>query len=135
MQNKVAKQLQREKHDFIRSTFWSNTVSIFSIIHGIFLIAQVDYLLVALDAYFFGVNEDIFGLLLIVAGVGKMVGVRLSIRPLKRISIVMLCTIWGMLAYTSLFWSFGIGYPSDSFIDAIFMVVACWRVAYKGVAH
>ena len=133
MNNKVARELRKKKRENLFPSFWAYNLAVFSMIHGFFLLIQVDFIMVPLQNYFFGVNEDIFGWLLLIAGVGKIIGEFYKIHVLKRISIVILSGVWGMLFYTSLFWSFGMGYPDNAFIDTALMLVMSLRVSYKGV--
>ena len=133
MGNKVVRELRKEKKQVLYSSFWAYTVSIFSMAHGLFLLLQIDFLTTPLQTYFFGINEDILGMVLIVAGLCKVAGILLSNNRLKQIGIVALSAVWGMLFYTSLFWSFGMGYPDDAFIDTAVMLVMSLRVSYKGV--
>ena len=133
MSNEIVRELRKEKQANLFASFWAYNLAVFSMAHGLFLLIQVDFLIVPLESYLFGVNEDIFGWLLLIAGAGKIIGAFFKIDILKRISIVILSAVWGMLFYTSIFWSFGIGYPDDAFINTALMLVMCLRVSYKGV--
>lgn len=133
MSNKVVRELRKEQEQILYSHFWAYNVAIFSVAHGVFLLLQVDFLIVPLETYFFGVDEDILGAVLIIAGLCKIAGILLKNARLKQIGIVALSAVWGMLFYTSIFWSFGAGYPDSVFLDTAVMLAMCLRVSYKGV--
>lgn len=131
MLERVTQEAELKKSSF----FWGKVVSYFSIFHALFLLVQPDFILVPLDTYLLGINQRLIGGLLIVVAVTKLVGIYFDSDTLRVLGIIGLSGVWGVLFTLSLMWSFGIGYPSNTFLSAGFMLVAILRVAYKGVFY
>jgi len=134
MGNDIKKELKKQKKDIEKkSYFWGYFVAIFSILQSVFLFIHTDYMADRFNAYLFGVNQNVFAIALAVAGVIKLAGLLFDETHSRQVGIVALCAIWGMLSVVALFYSFGIGYPSNAFLTNGLILVACLRVAYKGV--
>ena len=113
--------------------FWGKLVSIASITEGMFILFSKEYISDRLDEYLLGADENIFGWLLVIFGVLKIMGILIHNSRLRASGIVGLSAVWGMLFMVSVLWSFGIGYPSNSFIFNGLMITLCLRVAFKGI--
>lgn len=134
MENHVKKELKKQRENIEKkSYFWGYIVAVFSILQSGFLFIHTDYMADRFNAYLFGVNQNVFAIALLIAGVIKMAGLLLDETYSRQVGIVALCAIWGMLSVVALFYSFGIGYPSNAFLTNGLILVACLRVAYKGV--
>lgn len=129
----VKEELIRERDNKKTSFFWGKAISWLSVFQGLFFLYQADYMTEALDLYFLGVRQQVFGLALLLFGVIKLLGLFLKIENCRIIGIVGLAGVWTMLFTVSFLWSFGVGYPSNMFLSYGFILVACLRVAYKGV--
>lgn len=113
--------------------FWGKLISTVSIIEGVFILYNTGYLTVRLDTYLLGINENIFGWLLIVLGVSKLVGILVENKLMMAGSIILLSAVWGMLFTVAILWSFGIGYPNDAFLTNGMILATCLRIAHKGI--
>lgn len=117
------------KQDF----FWGKLISVVSITEGMFILFNKGYISDRLDEYLLGTDENVFGWLLVIFGVLKIIGMFIRNSKLRAVGIVGLSAVWGMLFMVSVLWSFGIGYPSNSFIFNGLMIALCLRVSFKGI--
>lgn len=131
--NKVSEELKEEKRQVKPSYFWGVTVAIISLLNGLHLLFYEAVIVDRLNAYFLGVNEDIFGVVLVLFGGIKLVGVLIDSVTMRAVGIVGLSVTWGMLWVVALMYSFGLGYPSTTYLSNGMMLVACLRVSYRGV--
>lgn len=112
--------------------FWGLMISLCSVLYGEFIVRVEGYLLTHSEPYFQKLPENVVGYILLAAGIIKMVGVILDYNPMKKIGIWLLSGIWSGLFVLSFTFSFGSGYPHPSYIFMVFMMVACFRVSWKG---
>lgn len=133
MANKVSEKLKEEQHQMKPSYFWGMTIAIASVMNGFHLLFYESVIVERLEAYMLGVNEDIFGIALVLFGLIKLIGIVVDSWLMRGVGIVGLSIIWGMLWVVALMFSFGIGYPSTTYISNGVMLVACLRVSYRGV--
>ena len=112
--------------------FWGGAISWFSIFFGIFLIIFGDYMHSLFSRLFDVVPDGIIATVLIISAVIKLVGIYSKNKKLMRIGIVSLSAVWTAIEAVYLVFSFGIGYPSPSFLFVGLIVVICYRVAKKG---
>lgn len=131
--NKVSEKLKEEQQQAKPSYFWGVTVGIISLLNGLHLLFYEAVIVDRLNAYFLGVNEDIFGVVLVLFGGIKLVGVLIDSVTMRAVGIVGLSVTWGMLWVVALMYSFGLGYPSTTYLSNGMMLVACLRVSYRGV--
>ena len=133
MENKVSEKLKEELEQEKPSYFWGMTIAIASVMNGFHLLFYPSVLSERLDAYFLGANEDIFGVALALFGIIKIIGVIIDSENMRGVGIVGLSIVWGMLWVVAMMFSFGIGYPSTTYLTNGMMLVACLRVSYRGV--
>ena len=133
MANKVSEKLKEELEQEKPSYFWGMTIAIVSVMNGLHLLFYPSVLSERLDAYLLGVNEDIFGVTLVLFGAIKLIGIVIDSVNMRRVGIVGLSVVWGMLWVVALMFSFGIGYPSTTYLSNGLMLVACLRISYRGV--
>lgn len=133
VRNKVSEELKVEQQQLKPSYFWGVTVSIISLLNGLHLLFYEGVIVDRLNAYFLGANEDIFGVVLVLFGGIKLIGVLIDSVTMRAVGIVGLSVIWGMLWVVALMFSFGIGYPNTAYLSNGMMLIACLRVSYRGV--
>ena len=133
MANKVSEKLKEELEQEKPSYFWGMTIAITSVMNGFHLLFYPSVLSDRLETYLLGVNEDLFGLALVMFGVVKIIGIIIDNVNMRGIGIVGLSIVWGMLWVVAMMFSFGIGYPSTAYLTNGLMLVACLRVSYRGV--
>ena len=115
------------------SYFWGMTIAIVSVMQGFHLLFYDSVIVDRLDAYLLGTNEDIFGVVLVLFGAIKLIGIVIDSVNMRAVGVVGLSITWGMLWVVALMFSFGIGYPNTAYISNGLMLVACLRVSYRGV--
>ena len=133
MANKVSEKLKEELEHEKPSYFWGMTIAISSVLNGFHLLFYPSVLSDRLDVYLLGANEDIFGVALVLFGVVKIIGIIIDSENMRGVGIVGLSIVWGMLWVVAMMFSFGIGYPSTTYLTNGLMLVACLRVSYRGV--
>lgn len=133
MANKVSEKLKEEKYQAKQSYFWGMAIAIVSVMNGLHLLFYEDVIVDRLNAYFLGVDENIFGVVLVLFGTIKLIGILVDSVIMRRVGIVGLSIVWGMLWVVALMYSFGLGYPSTVYLSNGMMLVACLRVSYRGV--
>ena len=133
MANKVSEKLKEELEQEKPSYFWGMTIAIVSVMNGFHLLFYPSVLSERLDVYLLGVNEDIFGVALVLFGAIKLIGIMIDSVNMRGVGIVGLSIVWGMLWVVALMFSFGIGYPSTTYLSNGLMLVACLRISYRGV--
>ncbi|MGH2064784.1 hypothetical protein ACRCJ1_00095 [Aerococcus sp. L_4] len=112
--------------------FWGAAIAWFSIFYGIFLIVFGEYMHSLFSRLFDVVPDWLIAVVLITSAVIKIVGIYSKNKKLMRIGIVALSAVWTAIEAVYLVFSFGIGYPSPSFLFVGLIVVICYRVAKKG---
>ena len=133
MANKVSEELKEEQQHVKTSYFWGMTIAIVSVMQGFHLLFYDGVIVDRLDAYLLGTNEDIFGVVLVLFGAIKLIGIMIDSVNMRAVGVVGLSIAWGMLWVVALMFSFGIGYPNTAYISNGLMLVACLRVSYRGV--
>ena len=133
MANKVSEELKVEQYQAKQSYFWGVAIAIGSVMNGIHLLMYESVIVDRLNAYFLGADENIFGALLVLFATIKLIGILIDNVIMRRVGIVGLSIVWGMLWVVALMYSFGIGYPSSAYISNGMMLVGCLRVSYRGV--
>lgn len=129
------KQLQREVKELKKRSnfaFWGFWISITSIIQGWFIYHYSGYLMVHSEPYLRFIPEKLIGIVLIAFGVVKIAGVLSDNRILKSAGIWGLSSVWTALFVVAATFSFGTGYPDDRFIIHLFIMIACYRVSFRG---
>ena len=133
MANKVSEKLKEEQYQAKPSYFWGTAVAIGSVMNGLHLLMYESVIVDQLNAYFLGADENIFGVALVLFGMIKLIGILIDNVIMRRVGIVGLSMVWGMLWVVALMFSFGIGYPNSAYISNGMMLVGCLRVSYRGV--
>ena len=133
MANKVSEELKVKQYQAKQSYFWGVAIAIGSVMNGIHLLMYESVIVDRLNAYFLGADENIFGALLVLFATIKLIGILIDNVIMRRVGIVGLSIVWGMLWVVALMYSFGIGYPSSAYISNGMMLVGCLRVSYRGV--
>ena len=133
MANKVSEELKVKQYQAKPSYFWGVAIAIGSVMNGIHLLMYESVIVDRLNAYFLGADENIFGALLVLFATIKLIGILIDNVIMRRVGIVGLSIVWGMLWVVALMYSFGIGYPSSAYISNGMMLVGCLRVSYRGV--
>lgn len=129
--SKVKEELIKEQEKERTSFFWGKVVAIVSLLQGGSILYYQEIFTERFDAYFLGINEDVFGFLLVFFAVVKLLGIIADSFKMRSIGIVGLSIIWGMLTVIAVMFSFGIGYPSTAYLSNGFVLVACLRISYK----
>lgn len=133
MSNKgLMEEIDEERNKKAPFAFWGMLVSVFSIIFGEFVFRVDGFLLNHSEPYMQKLPENFIGIFLIVAAVIKLIGVCTEWKCFKRWGIWSLGGIWTGLFVVTITFSFGSGYPNDSYILPALMMVACYRIAIKG---
>lgn len=112
--------------------FWGFFISIHSLLYGGFILLFGDYMHSLFSRLFDVVPDWTIAVMLIVSAVIKLVGILKRDKKLMRIGIVCLSAVWTAITAVYLVYSFGIGYPSPSFMFMGFIAIACYRVSKKG---
>lgn len=112
--------------------FWGGAIAWFSIFYGIFLLIFGDYMHSLFSKLFDVVPDGFIATVLITCAIIKLVGIYSKNKKLMRVGIVALSAVWTAVEAVYLVFSFGIGYPSPSFLFVGLIVVICYRVAKKG---
>lgn len=108
------------------------TVGWYSLIFGSFLLIYGDYLHGIFSKLFDVVPGWVLACTLIISALVKLVGLYTSNRKLMQVGIVSLSAVWTGLTAVYLVYSFGIGYPSPSFLSMGLVMVICYQEARKG---
>lgn len=139
MANKVSEQLKKEikeeQANIKVSYFWGRLIAIISLVNGAHILYFSEVLTERLDAYFLMINEDIFGILLVLFAVIKLIGIISENFQMRAVGIIGLSILWGMLTIVAVMFSLGIGYPDNAYLSNLMMLVACLRVSYKGASR
>ncbi|MFL2104117.1 hypothetical protein [Mycobacteroides abscessus] len=132
MVNRKLKQ-DLEKASYKRpSDFWGTQIAVVSILYGEFIFRVDGFLIANAEPYLSQMPEDLIGIILVVLGILKSIGLFFQYRPLKKYSIWLLSGMWSGLFFVALTYSFGTGYPHPSYIFIGMIAVGCFRVSLKG---
>lgn len=112
--------------------FWGFSISLLSLFFGGFILMFGDYMHSLFSRLFDVIPDWTIGILLIVSALIKLVGIYKRNKKIMRVGIICLSAVW--TAISSVYWvySFGVGYPSPSFLIMSFVAIGCYRVAKKG---
>ena len=112
--------------------FWCYSISILSLFYGAFILIYGDYMHSLFSKLFDVIPDWSIALLLIASALIKLIGIHKQNKKIMRIGIVCLSAVWTAITAVYLVYSFGIGYPSPSFLFMGFIAIACYRVSKKG---
>lgn len=125
-------QKARNKRSKRPTWFWGLSIAILSIFYGEFILRVEGFLLGRVEPYFQQLPVQVIGILLIIAGLIKLFGILTNNLLLRKIGIWSLCGIWSGLFILAMTFSFGTGYPHQSYMFNGFVLAACFRVSYRG---
>lgn len=128
---KLKKDLQKASNKR-PSDFWGALIALVSILYGEFIFRVDGFLIANAEPYLSKLPENAIGILLMILGVLKLVGLGLQYKPLKKIGIWLLSGMWSGLFFVALTYSFGTGYPHPSYIFMGMIAIGCFRVSFKG---
>lgn len=132
MVNRKLKQDLQKASNKQPSGFWGTSIGFVSVLYGEFIFRVDGFLIENAEPYLSKLPENIIGILLMVFGVLKLVGLGLQYKQLKKIGIWLLSGMWSGLFFVSLTYSFGTGYPHPSYIFMGMIAIGCFRVSLKG---
>lgn len=112
--------------------FWGFFISIHSLIYGGFILLYGDYMHSLFTRLFDVVPDWTIAALLITSALIKLFGIYKRNKRVMRIGIVCLSAVWTAITAVYLVYSFGVGYPSPSFLFMGFIAISCYRVSKKG---
>lgn len=112
--------------------FFGITIAILSALYGEFIVRVDGFLLSWTEPYFQDIPVDLIGVLLVMAGLIKIIGIILNNTSLRKIGIWSLSGIWSGLFVLALTFSFGTGYPHPSYLFNGLVFVVCLRVSIRG---
>lgn len=133
--NDIIAGLEATKQQAKTSYYLGMSVAVVSILTGLFFTIYAGELSVFFQPYVKDVPESFIGLMLIFFGLFKIIGISFNNKIIRRISIIVLSFLWGSLFVVSTFYSFGVGFPSLSFIFAGKLTTDCLRVSTRGLYH
>lgn len=133
MSKEIIAGLEESKKQAKKSRYLSMSVGIVSFLTGMFFTIFSGELSVFFQPYLKNVPEIFVGVTLVIFGVMKVIGILTNNMLLRKISIVALSFLWGSLFVVSTVYSFGIGFPSISFIFAGKVAADCMRISTRGV--
>ena len=107
-------------------------VAVLSITHGEFIFRVDGYFLAHAEPYLSMLPEDIIGIVLIVLGVLKIMGIVFKSHWLKRVGIVGISGTWAGLSLVSVTYSFGTGFPHPSWQFMFFVTAICLLESRRG---
>lgn len=123
---------KKQKKQTNKVRYLGTSVAITSILYGIYIIGYEGYFINLVQPYISTLPEDLIGAALLLAGFTKAIGIATGNAFLKRQSIYALSFLWGGLAAVAALYSFGIGYPSPSYIFTAKILADCLRISFKG---
>lgn len=112
--------------------FWGFFISVHSLFFGSFILIFGDYTHSLFSRLFDMIPYWTIAVVLIISAIIKLIGIHKQNKKLMRIGIVCLSAVWTAITAVYLVYSFGIGYPSPSFLFMGFIAIACYRVSLKG---
>lgn len=132
MVNRKLKQDLQKASNKRPSDFWGALIAVVSILYGEFIFRVDGFLIANAEPYLSKLPENTIGILLMIFGVLKLIGLGLQYKPLKKIGIWLLSGMWSGLFFVALTYSFGTGYPHPSYIFMGMIAIGCFRVSFKG---
>lgn len=133
MSKTIIEGLEESKKQAKKSHYLGMSVGIVSFLTGMFFTLFSGELSVFFQPYLKNVPEVFVGMTLIIFGTIKVIGILTNNSLLRKVSIVALSFLWGSLFVVSTIYSFGIGFPSISFIFAGKIAADCMRISTRGV--
>lgn len=133
MSKEIIDGLEATKQQAKSGYYLGVSVSVVSMLTGLFFVLNSGGLSVYFNPYVKEVPEDFIGLMLVFFGIMKLIGIVKGNNVIRRISIVALSFLWGGLFVVSTVYSFGIGFPSVSFIFAGKLAADCMRISTRGL--
>lgn len=112
--------------------FWGYSISLLSLFYGSFILIFGDYMHSLFSRLFDVIPDWTIAILLIGSALIKLLGIHKKNKKVMRVGIVCLSAVWTAITAVYLVYSFGVGYPSPSFLFMGFIAVACYRVSKKG---
>lgn len=132
MSKEIIEGLEESKKQAKKVHYLGMSVGIVSFLTGMFFTLFSGELSVFFQPYLKNVPEIFVGMTLIGFGLMKVIGILTNNMLLRKISIVALSFLWGSLFVVSTVYSFGIGFPSISFIFAGKVAADCMRISTRG---
>lgn len=132
MSKEIIEGLEKSKKQVKKNHYLGMSVGIVSFLTGMFFTIFSGELSVFFQPYLKNVPEIFVGVTLVIFGVMKVIGILTNNMLLRKISIVALSFLWGSLFVVSTVYSFGIGFPSISFIFAGKVAADCMRISTRG---
>ena len=127
----LMKEINQERKRKPPLAFWGLLVALQTVMMGLFII-NIDGYLTAHSEPYLTLPENIIGLFAVVVGCIKIIGVLTNNKAMKRWGIWLLAAFWGGLFFISATYSFGSGYPHESYIYSFGLMAASWRISLKG---
>ena len=106
-----------------------------SLLYGEFIVRVDGFFLQHTEPYFKWLPENFIGILLMAAGLIKLIGVLTRNKRLKRYGIWALCGLWWGMVGIAWGYSFGSGYPHPSWIYMLGYALICSYEARRGVFY
>lgn len=125
-------ELRKNENRFNVLGFILATTSIFK---GTFILHHEGFFLNYVEPYLKNLPENLIGSLILIAGIIKLIGVVTRNKQLKRYGIWLLCFFWWFQFGLAFSYSFGTGYPHDSWIYTFCIASICIYEAKKGVFY
>lgn len=116
----------------MKPPFWGAAIAIVSILQGEFIMRVDGYLLEHSEPYLQNLPEELIGLILVIFGAVKLIGLISRNNRIKKYGILGLSSVWTGLFIISFTYSFGTGFPHPSWILYGLAVAVCYRVSLKG---
>lgn len=132
MSKDIIEGLQANKKQAEKNHYLGISVAVVSIINGYFYINYAGLLSFFFRPYIEVVPEVQIGYVLFFVGLFKLYGIITNNTIIRRISVILLSGIWGGLAFVSLLYSFGVGFPSLWFVYTGKIAADCMRISIRG---
>ena len=115
--------------------FHTSLITLTSIFYGLYVYFNAGYIINTIDPHFNFITEGVISVLTIMSGIVLIIGLLTKNGHVKRIGIVLMSFIWGLIFTLTLIWSLGAGYPAPNFIIYGYFLLSCLIVSYKGDFH
>lgn len=110
----------------------SISVSLISILYGLFIFYYQGYFFGVLPIAINDVPSYVFAVPLILLGLLKLIGIYTGNRHIRRLAVIGLAAIWGGLFTVNFVYAFGEGYPNPMWLFMGRVVIDCGILAVKG---
>lgn len=130
----VPREIRRyaEEHRQQPIALWGTLIALYSLLEGQFYFMHEGYLISSAEPFMKFLPEKLIGAALIIAALIKLIGVFSRNDLLKRIGIWMCTALWSGLFVVAFTFSFGTGYPNDSWINKGLVLAICIIISTKG---